>query len=77
MHYYNDFKKCYSVKRNTFNSLLNYLSHLFAYPYGSIIKGHLSALETITPLSTDTLSFGKPLIIQSLITIAFSNVFDN
>lgn len=32
IHYYNPFKKCYSVNLITFNSLLNYFSHLLAYP---------------------------------------------
>ena len=69
MHYYNPFKKCESVNLITFNSLLNYFNHLLAYPYGSIINGQRSALVTITPLSIEMASLGKPQITQSLITI--------
>lgn len=69
MHYYNPFKKCYSVNLITFNSLLNCFNHLFAYACGSIIKGQRSALVTITPLSIEMASLGNPLITQSLITI--------
>ncbi|KAA6313002.1 MAG: hypothetical protein EZS28_055830, partial [Streblomastix strix] len=37
-----------------------FLIHLLAYPYGSIIKGHLLALVIINPFSIEILSAGSP-----------------
>lgn len=34
-------------------------------PWGSIMSGHLRALDTMMPFSTDTLSVGSPAMVQA------------
>lgn len=48
-------------------SLLMFLIHLLAWPWGSIINGHLLQLKMKIPLSVDKESVGKPCYCQSLI----------
>jgi hypothetical protein len=54
-------KNVSSVNLTTSKFLLSFfLIHLLAYPYGSIIKGHLLALVIINPFSIERLSVGSP-----------------
>ncbi|KAA6387433.1 MAG: hypothetical protein EZS28_017041 [Streblomastix strix] len=59
--FYNVRKNVSSVNLTTSKFLLSFfLIHLLAYPYGSIIKGHLFALVIINPFSIERLSAGSP-----------------
>lgn len=51
----------------SFWSLLIFLIHLLACPWGSIIRGHLRQLYINIPLSVDKESVGRPCYCQSLI----------
>lgn len=44
-----------------------FLIHLFACPYGSIMRGHLSPFCIMIPFSIENESAGSPLICQRLI----------
>lgn len=41
-----------------------FLTHLLAWPWGSMNRGHLREYLTMTPFSTDRLSLGSPAICQ-------------
>jgi hypothetical protein len=49
-------------------------SLLMELPCGSIINGHLRALETMMPLSTEKLSAGSPAIFHALMTTGSPSV---
>lgn len=44
--------------------LTMFLTHLLAWPWGSMKRGHLREYLTITPFSVDRLSLGSPAICQ-------------
>lgn len=48
--------------------------HLLACPCGSIINGQRRAFATITPLSTENESFGRPLICHCLEDVKYITV---
>lgn len=51
-----------------------FLIHLFAYPYGSITKGHLRQLNIKIPFSIDKSSAGRPCSYHSLIYTSSDNI---
>ncbi len=41
-----------------------FLTHLLAWPCGSIMSGQRRALDTMMPFSTDSVSVGRPAMVQ-------------
>lgn len=52
-----------------FSALSLFLIHLFAYPCGSIIRGHFRLFSMMRPFSLEKESTGSPLICHLLIYI--------
>lgn len=55
-------------------SLYMFLIHLLAWPWGSMISGHLRQLKMKMPLSVESASVGRPFYCQSLICTSFDKI---